>query len=267
MSTTLASILLVMVGTVFLVQSETYGLQYERVGAHDNARTVTGMIAGDLRSVSRGGIVVAQPDSVVIRSPMVMAAVCATSGSFAYVQFEGGEDELDTDEVGGIVVLNDTTNTWSYYNATWSDIDGGTAQAATNCYAAGADTVGATAEFHRMKKLSNLYGSLPPAGTILQIFRETTYALRTSALDSTTIGLYRGIYGDTLVEFATGMDSTAGFQYRTGGPFYASSVTGGSLQSIDAVRIVAEARKAAPSGGRDPIVYGWSVNVFLRNAR
>ena len=75
----------------------------------------------------------------------------------------------------------------------------------------------------------------------------------------------RGVYGAPLVEFATGMDTTAQFQYRTGGTTYADTVSSSSLGDIDAIRIVADARKRAPTGGQEDLTFGWSVNVTLRN--
>ena len=54
---------------------------------------------------------------------------------------------------------------------------------------------------------------------------------------------------------------------RTGGSTYADTVPASALGDIDFVRIVADARKRAQTGGRDDITFGWSVNVALRNVR
>jgi hypothetical protein len=97
------------------------------------------------------------------------------------------------------------------------------------------------------------------------LFRETTFKILPSVLDTMTLGLYRQVYGGSLVEFATGMDTTAQFQYRTGGSTYADTITAGSVGNIDAVRIVADARLPSRSGGRPDVTFGWSVNVALRN--
>jgi hypothetical protein len=70
------------------------------------------------------------------------------------------------------------------------------------------------------------------------------------------------------VEMVTGLDSSAGFLYRTGGSSYATSVTGAAnLGRIDAIRIVAEARTRPQAGGTEDVTYGWGVNVHLRNSR
>ena len=44
-------------------------------------------------------------------------------------------------------------------------------------------------------------------------------------------------------------------------------MTASSLQNIDVIRIVAEARKRAETGGVDDMMFGWAVNIALRNLR
>jgi len=80
-----------------------------------------------------------------------------------------------------------------------------------------------------------------------------------------TLGLFRQVYGESSVEFATGMDTTAQFQYRTGGTTYADTVVGSGVGNIDAVRIVADARLPARTGTQADATFGWSVNVAVRN--
>ena len=63
------------------------------------------------------------------------------------------------------------------------------------------------------------------------------------------------------------MDSTAGFRYRAAGTAYEATVAGNALGTIDAVRVIALARQHPETGGQDDVVYGWGVNVHLRNAR
>lgn len=268
MALTISSLLVVLIATVFLVQNQSYGLQMQRSGAHDAARSVTEMLAAEIRTATSGSVVVAERDSLVIRTPMAMAVVCATSGNFAYVQFEGGEEGLDEDEVGGLGVRDPATGAWSYYSLTWKDIDGGTAQAATSCFANGADTVGARAEFHRLRRLATYHGSVPSAGTVLQLSRRTTYTIRGSGLDPSTLAFYRGATGETPVEFATGLSGGSGFQYRrSGSSSYEDRVSGAQLSDIDAVRVVAEMRRRVAAGGVPDVEFGWAVNVPLRNVR
>jgi hypothetical protein len=97
------------------------------------------------------------------------------------------------------------------------------------------------------------------------LFRQTTFRIQPTVLDTMTLGLFRRVYGGSFVEFATGIDTTAQIQYRTGGTTYADTIPVGALGDIDAVRIVAGARLPARSGAREDVTFGWSVNVAVRN--
>jgi hypothetical protein len=261
----LSSVVLILVSTTFLVQNRYYSSQTLHAAAHDNARTATERMAGEIRSVMRNGFVSAASTSLTIRSPMLLAAVCDRQGTNFSVHNEGGEAGIDTDEVAGVGWLDQTTGVWTYRTATWSYIDQSGGNPASGCAGNGADTNGASGEFHRLRRFNILYGSTPDDGEIIMLYRETTFSIQSSALEPGTLGLFRASYGQSPVELATGMDPTARFQYRTGGSTYANSVAAGSLDAIDAVRLVAEARKRSQSAGQDDITFGWSVNIILPN--
>ena len=263
---TLSSVVVVLVSTVFLVQNQYYALQLERSAAQDNARTVTEVIASEVRSVMAGGIVVAQNKRLVVRSPMILGVVCGLPGSNQVsVQIDGGTANVTTDDVGGVALRNDATGEWTYQDADWNDMYQAGLTPADYCAANGADTVGAIGDFMTFQRFNTYFGAVPPVGSIVMIYRAVEYNFAASAMDPSATALYRGPYGGTLLEFATGMDSTAAFQYRTGGSTYATSVTGASLDLIDAIHIEARARRRPQTGGVEDVTFGWGVNVYLRN--
>jgi prepilin-type N-terminal cleavage/methylation domain-containing protein len=261
----LSSIIMILVSTTFLVQSQYYSSQTLRAAAHDNARTVTERMAREIRSVMEDGFLSAGPTSLTIRSPMLLAVVCDRVLNDISVHNEGGEAGIDTDEVAGVGWLNPSTGVWTYRTSTWSYIDQTGGSPATDCAGNGADTNGATGEFHRLRRFNLLYGSTPDAGEIIMLYRQTTFSIEASALEPGMLGLFRASYGQSAIELATGMDATAQFQYRTGGTTYANSVASSDLDDIDAVRLVAEARKRSQSAGQDDVTFGWSVNIALSN--
>jgi hypothetical protein len=211
------------------------------------------------------GFVVAGPRTLTVRSPVRLLSVCDVDGFDAHVHNEGGETGLSTAEIAGVAWLDQSNGDWDYRTTTWSYIDGTGGAPAVDCADNGADTTWATSEFHRIRRLSLLFSAMPDEGDILMLYRETTFKIQDSALEPGTLGLFRGSYGQPLVEFATGMDSTAQFQYRTGGSTYADTIASAGLTSIDAVRIVADARRRAESGAQNDVTYGWSMNLVLRN--
>lgn len=268
---TLSSVLVVLVGTTFLVQNGYYSTQLARTAAQDNARMVTEMVASELRSLTDSAVLTAESQRLVVRSPMVMAAVCAqiSGPTRIAVQFEGGESALAVDEVSGFAIRDTLTDVWSYYDLSrnWGRI-ASAGDAPGDCAANGADTVGARHEFKRLTRINTYTGGYWPApGTLMMFYREVEYRVQTSAMDPSTLGLFRRVSGGTLVELATGLDASTQFQYRTGGSTYADRVTGATLGAIDAIRIVAQARTRPQSGGLEDVTAGWAVNVHLRNAR
>jgi hypothetical protein len=265
---TISTVVVMLVSATFHAQNRFYGAQVQRSAAHDNARMVTDMVSSEIRSVMRGGFVTAEPEVMRVSSPMVLAVVCGHLGiSRVAVHIEGGLAGLDTNEISGFAVRNDTTESWSYYEVGWATIGQGSGNAANRCAANGADTVGARNEFVRLRRLANYHATQPPIGSVLMLFRTVSFEIHASDMDPTQIGLFRGIGGASLHEVVTGLDPTARFQYRAGGSSYVNTVSSSNAWQIDAVRIAAQARKRAETGGQVDVTYGWNVNVHLRNRR
>ena len=267
---TLSSVLVILVGTTFLVQNRYYAVQVERSAAQDNARMVTEMIASEIRSLMASGVVTAENHRLVVRSPMALALVCSKlTGQRYSVYMEGGDTLIDTSEVGGIAMLN-ADGTWTYSDDVWPNFFLAK-HAAGYCSANGADTVGAGDEFIDMKKLDKMFGLDPAVGQVLMVYRKVEYSFGPSGLDPSTVALFRRLVGGSAVEFATGMDTSSQFMYRrAGGKFtgdYVTSVGSTELGAIDAIRIEAEVRRAIKSVQADDVTFGWAVNVPLRNAR
>ncbi len=264
---TLSGVVLMLVSTTFLVQNRYYQSQREYAATHDAARALTERVAGELRSVMPGGIAVAGARTLTLRSPIVLMGVCEIQSPRVHLYNEGGETPLVTAEVGGIGWLDETTGLWTYREASWSYLNGGGGTAAANrCATNGADTAWAAPEFHRVENFQTLFGSLPQPGDVLMLFRGTRFQILESTLEPGRLALFRRVGAGPLVELVTGLDTTAKFQYRTGGTTYADTVVAASLGSVDAVRIVADARRPAPTGGAGALTFGWSVNIALRNA-
>lgn len=265
----LSSVVLALVSTTFVVQSSHYESQRRSVMTHDNVRAATELMASEIRSVMGGGVLVAGARTLTVRAPFVLGVVCNRQGSGLPldVQSDGGRAAVDTTEVAGFAVRDPMTGGWSYYNAPWATlhVTGGTP--AANCADNGADTVSVRQDFHRLLDLQTYHTSGVDEGDVFLLFRETKFRIDDSVLEPGQLALFRQPYGAAAVEFATGMDSTASFQYHTGGGTYADTVAAADLDDIDVIRIRADARKPAATGGRDDITFGWTVSVALRNVQ
>lgn len=264
-SLVLSSVLIILVSTTFLVQNQYYASQTLRAAAHDNARVATERMATEVASVMEDGFVVAGRRTLTVRSPMLLAAVCHRAGNNFSIHSDGGKPAINTSEVAGVGWLTVATGDWDYRTTTWTYVEGTGGTPPASCASNGADTAWVASQFYRLRRFNLLYGSTPDLGDVIMFYRQTTFAIQNSVLEPGTLGLFRSSYGQPLVEFATGMDSTAQFQYRTGGSTYADTITSAGLATIDAVRLVADARKRSTTGGQDDVTFGWSVNMILRN--
>lgn len=260
----LSTLVIILVGTTFLVQNGYQARQVARAAVHDDVRAATEMLAGDLRSAMRGGITSAGNKSLTVRSPIAVGGVCERAGFILFrvdVYLEG-VGQLDLGEVAGVAPYRPSTRTWDYRPTTWAAVNAGNTGSATRCAAQGADTLGVSASYRSLWMLTP-----PPAvGDLVMLYRQTTYTLAPSALHPRTYALFRQPSGGSAVEVVSGLDSISEFRYRTGGTTYSASVTGASIPNIDAVRIVVEGRRPAEGGSGDDVTFGWSRNVILRNA-
>jgi prepilin-type N-terminal cleavage/methylation domain-containing protein len=263
----LSSFVIMLVSNAFLQQNRFYSTQTLRTGVQDNVRAATELMAREVRNTAEDGVVQAQALAFTVRSPMAVAVVCnRANASNADIMTDGGESGLQAAAIAGLAVRGG--GTWDYQNATWASLDGSDGLSAAACAANGADTVGALADFHRISGADTYFSGGLDAGDVVMLFRETTFSIQTSQLDSTGLGLFRTELGGSAVEFATGIDSTAGFHYRVqGSTSWSSTISGGSLADVEFVRISADGRRPAPTGGVDDITFGWTVDVPLRNIR
>ena len=264
----LSSMVILLVSHSFLVQNRFYATQTLRTEAQDNVRAATELVAREVRNALEGGIVVAGSRTLTLRSPLAVTVVCSRQGAPNLDVFNhGGEAGLDTDEVAGAAHRDPDTGQWEMVNETWANLNGSTTDPAGNCAQNGADTTGLSGDFHRLAVSGSMFSDNPRNGDVVAIFRETTFKVQPSELEPGSLAIFRGAYGGPLVEFATGVDTTTRFMYRTVGGGFSDTISAGALASVDAVRLVTRARRPAPTGGVEDVTFGWTVTVPLRNVR
>jgi prepilin-type N-terminal cleavage/methylation domain-containing protein len=251
----LSGIILTLVSTVFFAQNRFYADASRRSDLQESVRSAGELIAGDVRGLTGGGIVVAESDRMVVRTPLALGIICgpASYGRSAFFGFEGAPPPAESVQGWGVRA---GTGSWSYAAATWDELVASTggSDEQTTCGAAGADTSGPTGDF------VHLIPDAGAAGDVVMLFSEIALTFDDSELQGGRRALFRGVNGETLREFATGFSSDSRFEYRLGGA-WESQVTGASnLSQIDAVRVVVRAVSGAAGGP-----FGWSIDIPLRN--
>ena len=257
---TLSSVIVALVSSVFLTQNNFYRMVVQRTRVQDNLRIVTDLIASEVQGVAGGGVTLAQSRRFRVRLPIAMGGVCAPQGVNGVV-YVPGLTEIDGNEVAGYGT-QDVTGAWTYTADTWSNLllSSGPGDANACLLASGADTVGAITDF----------GSLLIGGTtlgdVIMIYREVEFKIDQSELRPQTLAVYRGVTGDTLREFATGITTDTRFQYRLPSSVYQNSIIPASVANIENIRVIASAIATDSIGLIDSYSYEWPVGIPLRNS-
>lgn len=263
---TLSTVLVGLVTSVFIAQSDFYDDVTRRSDVHSDARTVLDVVTGDVRASSQGAFVIAGPGQLVMRVPVTVGLVCAVSGSTVSTYLPRSGAGLDTASVTGYA-FRERDGTWSWAFDSWSslyDSEGTTIKG--DCGGIGMDTTGIPAS-HFVSLAGPGSSSDATIGAALMLHREIELRFAASGLDPSRTGLFRGTYGSTLVEVASGLGSDAEFSYRLKGQSsYGSSVSGTNLADINAVRVTAHA-VAPGGGGLNPYDYAITRDVPIRNER
>lgn len=255
---TLSSIIVALVSSVFLAQNTFYATVSDQSTVQDNVRTMTSILASEVRGISSGGVRLAEADRVALRVPVAVAGVCDPRASQVRVHLVGFS-QIDTAAVVGYAV-GGATGAWNYQTATWGSLfaSSGSTDAGA-CYTNGADTAGAATDFVDL----NISGV--PVGDLVMLFSEVEYSIAASTLQPGSLALYRGPFGGTLTELVTGLTTTAGFEYRRGNATYYTAVASADLPSIDGLRVAALGTAAqAPAG--TAFTFGWTIRIPMESS-
>ncbi|MDX1567701.1 MAG: hypothetical protein R3223_07860 [Longimicrobiales bacterium] len=268
-SLTLSTLLVALVTSVFVAQSDFYDDILRRSQVHADARSVVDVVTGDVRAVTEGTaaeptFLVANSTRMVIYQPLTVGFICDIQGSRVSTYLPRSRAGLDTLSVTGYA-LQDGDGSWNWSSDDWSglyDSQGTTIK--DDCGTIGMDTTGIPAA--HFVSLDGP-GSSATVGEPLMLHRTLDLRLATSGLDPSQIGLYRGTVFSSLVEVASGLGSNAGFSYRLEGQSsYSNTIASGDRDDINAVRVTAHAADAG-GGGLDPYEYTLVRDVPIKNER
>jgi Tfp pilus assembly protein PilV len=257
-----------LVFTVFAVQNRFYSATSASGRAQQTVRGAADLIATELRAVSRGAMQVAESDRFAARVPLALGIVCSLpAGGDVNAYFALDGRTITGSEVAGFAVLA-PSGAWSYYPKSWGALflsSGGAS--VTACTSQGGTSSGFASDYLWLDDVAVTANPAPDTGSAMLIYSEIEYRFAPSVLEPGTLGLFRGPYGGTLVEYASGFASAAHFEYRVGTGTYQPSAAG-VLSEVTAIRFVAEAEPVFRAGGETATQrFGVTVDVPLRNAR
>ena len=260
---TVSTLVVFMAAGVFFVQNDFYSFLLQESRVHDNARSFLLVVKREVGSLVGSALVSADSTRMVVRTPQTMGGVCGFQGSEAFVRW-ASTATLDPAAATGIGV-QDSLRVWHFRSGNVAAaVAAPSAVAAAACAAAGADTVGTAESFSQITGLASFAPGPPAIGDVLMVYEEVEFAIAPSVLDPVLLALYRGPVGGELTEYTTGVASGARFLYRVNGTWQ-SRVGIGSVDAVDAIRIVASAYQPAESGTGTPADFSLTLDLPLRN--
>ena len=236
---TIGTAIVLMASGVFMVQSDFYDFLVRQSRVQDNARTVVQFVREVIPTVPDGGVVVASSGRFVVRRPQSLAVACADpGGSDLHAILSNGIESLTEIDAEGVGEYTDgSPPSWNFIDTNVGTLIGSTGLVpAAACFAEGVDTVGHLDDFVELSNINVLTGTTRTVSDVFMIYEEFEVSIGTSSLDTLNSALYHGINGGTLVEFVSGLSSSASFEYRVG-TTWSSSVVGGNLANINAIRV------------------------------
>lgn len=242
---------------LLLDQNRYYGQMSDRAYAEETLRASADLMAAELRLVASGDVLAAQPDSVAVRSDVLLAYVChVTSGDNVYYYVTHEVSDAALEGARGTAYSNPFSSGYVYedgFDATGTASS--TAQA--ECEARGAPT-GKAADRYRLKGWD---GTPPDPGATLRIYRKLSYYFAPSET-SDGLALWRND-SELAAPFADG----AGFRYQvctSGSCTWNTSVNDKSDQR-DIRRIQVEARALGDGANRYDVALDLDYDIPARN--
>jgi hypothetical protein len=280
-ATVLGALVIGLVLSVVLAQGGYYGDVHARAGLQESVRSAADVLRDELHSVTRGGVLTARSDELVVRVPVAMGVVCGLvegppgkgkgkgkgkgplSSAPVYLPLPGGG--VDEGRISWYAVRGENGD-WVYRQASWEELEGTGGNPWAECAGFGADWGGEKANFRRMTGFQP--PAMPDAGYLVALFSEVEFRFQGSDLSPGRLALFRREGAGDPVEFVTGVTGESGFQYRRQDQTaFQEQVPPGPLSEIVEIRVRTEAESLDERGGAGPMAYEWDLRIPLRNVR
>ena len=227
--------------TMFSTQNRLNAQMTALGESQENARSAVMLAASELHGAAGGSVVAATGASLSIRLPIVIGIVCGRqNGPFRSVYFPLGGRALDADEVDGYAV-GDASGRW-VAGGEFRNPNQFNPASRQFCIDAGGGAAGVDSDFARMRVVGS--GDI---GTPIMLYREVTYYLAPSALDTSRRGFFRAAGGQA-IELAHGFSDDSHFEFQLQDTTWLTSVRRADLALIQAVRLVVEVAGESRSG-------------------
>jgi prepilin-type N-terminal cleavage/methylation domain-containing protein len=222
--------------SLLLGQSRFYERTDAQIYAEQSLRASMDLVSSELRMGSAADLLVAEPDSVVLRFDVLRAVVCDDAGSDAVALY--ALDRITDANLAGSFV---GTAMSGPYEASFAFADGWTPSESSTgsgpkatCVAAGSPAGLPDEDYAVMTGWSSEFGVVPDPGSIVRIYGRLAYRFAPSTFFATRTALWRGTQ-----ELIGPLENGAAFSYVMDDGSVQASVSGSGLADVVAVRVTA----------------------------
>lgn len=258
------TVVVAILGTILarmLVQDSRFVSQLEAMmDARQTARAAMNTMSADLRMVSQGGLIAANPKRIIVRVPYAWGMACLPAGPAVVASLIPMDSMMYAAALPTGIAWLDSTETYAFSNATIA----ATATPRAECTADSIRTLTGGQTVLITPNPPIPAGDLP-SGSIVYLFEVVEFEFKASAELPNRVGLFRnriGVGEEVLAPF----DTAAGFAFYldpndtavTNAPADLTTVTGLEL------RLWGES-VSIPEGGTDPAVFDLVTRITFLN--
>lgn len=233
--------------------------QETRMMARAGARAGFNVIVQELRSVTYGGLVAANPDSITVRVPVAFGVACRqVSGGRIGVSLLPRDSALYAETAISGYAWQNSAGTWTFV------------EPATTSGGSIGDCTGAS------PRISTIPGGtqirLTPndtaaVGAPIYLYHTTRYALATSATITGRLALWRTLlYSNTREELVVPFDTSSSFGFLVGSNLTYQAAVPSSLDSVRGIRLrLVGQSENTPQGSSSYANFDLSTDIVFMN--
>lgn len=246
--------------TMFATQNKLNAQMTALGESQESARSAVLLAASELHGAASGSVTDASESSLTLRLPIVVGIVCGWQNpqfKDVYLPLDGVA--LSDADVDGYAVLSEAGQWDNFSRIPNGNLNRG-GSGRLRCIAEGGGAAGVDTDYSTLRVDGDI-------GTPVMLYRDVTYYLAPSALNSTRRGFFRATGGQA-IELAHGFTDASHFEYQLADTTWLTSVRTNELSAIEAVRLVVEVEGETRSGpASGSATFELVREVQLRNVR
>jgi hypothetical protein len=233
--------------------------------ARSGVRSALTVMSGELRALTKGGLVAATPDSITVRVPYAFGVSCGLYFGTTVISLLPGDSALYRTATASGYGWLDATGTWQFK----TPVTVGSLNLWAQCLVPSPPitTLAATGWSARGYTVSPKVPLTPSEGTLVYLYQRIVYAFAPSVALPGRKALWRRVVSTGVSdELVAPFDTGSTFQFLVGSGLAVRTTPPGVLDSVVGVRVrLVGQSETIPEGKSAPSRFEVSSNILFRN--